>query len=129
MHQVDAYIEALPAPLDAVAAAVRQLLLDSVPDLEERYSFKLPFYHYLGMFCYLRRNPEQQGLDLTFIRGTDLAVAFPQLERRNRAMGASVLLTKMADIHALEVPLMVSAAADWQREAKALGVPMVKRKK
>ncbi|TAD86818.1 MAG: hypothetical protein EAY75_07165 [Bacteroidetes bacterium] len=128
MHQVDVYIETLPPPLNAVAAEVRQLLFEKVPHIEERFSFKLPFYHYLGMFCYLRYNPELQALDLTFTRGKDLQMAFPQLELRNRATGASAVLKTMADITLLEVPLMVEAAADWQQEAKAMGRQLVNKK-
>jgi uncharacterized protein len=129
MHQVDAYIDALPAPLDAAATAVRQLLFEAVPSLEERFSFKLPFYHYFGMFCYLRHNPQQQALDVTFTRGSELAIAFPQLERRNRAVGASLVLQTVSDIYGLELPAVLQAAAEWQQEAKLMGVALVAKKR
>jgi hypothetical protein len=51
---VDEYIEALPQPQQAIADKVRATLLESIPHLDERFSFKLPFYHYYGMFAYLR---------------------------------------------------------------------------
>lgn len=126
-RRVDAYIEALPAQLQSTTETVRQLLFEIVPQLEERFSFGLPFYHYYGMFCYLRFN--KQMLHVCFCRGKDLLEAFPQLELKGRAAIASVALVHRSDLITLEIDRLLAFAADWNKEAAALKIPMVKRKK
>lgn len=65
---------------------------------------------------------------MCFCRGKDLITAFPQLEQKNRAAIASLTLTTLRDVHRLEVPQLILAAAEWNKEAKAMGIPMVKKK-
>lgn len=126
-RQVDTYLESLPQPHQAVAEKLRELLFELVPDIEERYSFKLPFYHYYGMFCYLHY--DKQGLHLCFCRGKDLVMAFSQLDQKNRASIASVTLSAMRDIHQLEISQLITAAAEWNKEAAAQKIPMLQKKK
>lgn len=126
-RQVDAFIEALPQPQQALAERLRELLFETVPQVEERYSFKLPFYHHFGMFCYLHF--DKAGLHLCFCRGKDLVDAFPQLEQKGRAAIASVTVHSAADISRLELRQLLASAADWNKEAAALKMPMISRKK
>ena len=131
-RQVDAYIDQLDTPLAETAAIIRQLLLESVPGIEEKFSFKIPFYHYHGMFCYL--NKTKSGLDLGFCRGKDLIMAFPQLDLRGRDMVASIVLTHPKDIQRLHIPELIIAAAAWNAEARHakksfLQKPIGKRRK
>lgn len=124
-RQVDAYIDQLDTPLAETAAIIRQLLLESVPGIEEKFSFKIPFYHYHGMFCYL--NKTKDGLDIGFCRGKDLIMAFPQLDLRGRDMVASVVLTQPKDIQQLQVPELIIAAAAWNEEAKRIRKSFLKK--
>lgn len=122
---VDAYIEALPDQQRELMQQVRSLILRTVPQAEERFSFRIPFYHYFGMFCYL--NKADEGIALSFCRGKDLVAAFPQLQQKNCAIIASVILYTVKDIVRLELPQLIAAAAQWNEEAKKLGVRMVKK--
>jgi uncharacterized protein len=124
---VDAYIESLPETKREIAEAIRELILTTVPDVEEKLSFKIPFYHYFGMFCYL--NEVEEGIDIGFCRGKDLVFAWPQLELRNRVMVASVIITSKKEIQTLQLEQLLLAASHWQIEAKQMNVPMVKAKK
>lgn len=125
-HQVDDFIEALPEPHRSVAEKIRDLLFELVPGIEEKFSFRIPFYHYFGMFCYLHFDKDK--LHLCFCRGKDLVDAFPQLEQKNRAAIASVTLREMKDIQRLEVVQLITAAAAWNKEAKGLKIPMVQKR-
>lgn len=127
MHAVDVYIESLPDEKARIAAQVRQLLLELVPGMEERYSFRIPFYHYFGMFAYLNETPE--GMNLCFCRGKDLLLAFPQLELKGRAMVASVLLQEEKDIRKKNIRELILQAAAWNEEARKIGKPLVKSRK
>lgn len=123
---VDGYIEALPDAKREIAEAIRELIFTCVPHADEKLSFKIPFYHYFGIFCYL--NEVAEGIDLGFCRGKDLVFAWPQLDLRGREMVASVIITNKKQIHQYKLHDLFIGAAAWQQEAKQLKIPMVKSK-
>lgn len=128
MHAlVDQYIFNLSADQQGIAGKVRQLLLTLVPGIQEKLSFKIPFYHYYGMFCYINAIPN--GIDVGFCRGKDLADAFEHLELKGRAIVATVALHSVNDIQQKELREIIVAAALWNEEAKRKKLPMVKKKK
>lgn len=127
MKQVDAYIDSLPDEKRELAETIREIILTEVPGIEERFSFKLPFYHYFGMFCFINSIPG--GFDIGFCRGKDLVDAFPQLERKNRAVMANLSIYNKKDIERLELRQLLSVAAAWNEEAKRLKIPIVSIKK
>lgn len=127
MHPlVDDYIFNLSAEQQAIANKVRQLLLTLVPGIQEKLSFKIPFYHYYGMFCYINAIPN--GIDVGFCRGKDLAGEFEHLEEKGRAIVATVALYTTKDIQQKELREIIIAAALWNEEAKKKKIPMVKKK-
>ena len=123
---VDEYIEALPQPQQAIADKVRATLLECIPHLDERFSFKVPFYHYYGMFAYLRA--ADGVVYLCFCRGKDLLEAFPQLEQKDRAIMCCVKLTQLKDLQTMEVPALIASAAEWNKEAARFKIPLLKKK-
>lgn len=124
---VDTYIDNLSDSQQAIAKNVRRLLLDLVPEIQEKLSFKIPFYHYFGMFCYINAIPN--GIDLGLCRGKDLTGEFPSLELKGRAIVATVSLHSVKDIKQKEVREIIIAAALWNEEAKKKKIPMVKSRK
>jgi hypothetical protein len=126
-RKVDKLIEALPAEKRELAEMVRELIWENVPAVEEKISFKIPFYHYFGMFMYI--NPAKEGIEAGFRRGKDLATAFPQLQVGTRAMVAILPLRHKKDIHLLELRQLIINAAAWNKEANRLKIPMIKKKK
>lgn len=127
LSNVDDYIEQLPVPQNKLARQVRQLLLNLVPEIVEKLSFKIPFYHYYGMFCYINKVPN--GIDVGFCRGKDLSDEFPQLEIKGRAIVATVTIVAPDDIKQKELREIIVAAALWNKEAKKNKIPMVKKSK
>lgn len=127
MRAVDEYIENLPDEKRELGQLLRELILSLVPDVEERFSFKIPFYHYFGMFIYL--NNTKEGIDVAFCRGKDLVELFPQLHTKGRAIVATVLIEKRADIYSQQLKEIILTAAAWNKEAKELKKPMVKARK
>jgi uncharacterized protein len=122
---VDSYIDGLPAGEAIVVESLRELILLLVPGAQEKLSFKIPFYHYFGMFCYINRT--RGGIDLGFCRGKDLVEEFPQLLLKERAIVATVCIKTKKDIVRLQVREIVVAAAIWNETAKKNKIPMVKR--
>jgi uncharacterized protein len=127
MKEVDDYIEQLPEPRKEICEKIREMVLTFVPETEERFSFKVPFYHYFGMFMYFSNIKD--GVSVCFLRGKDLVELFPQLQQNNRVIVASVLITSRADIYNLDLKEIILTAAAWNQEAKMLKRPMVKAAK
>jgi uncharacterized protein len=125
--KVDNYLEALPEPEQAMALKLRDLLVENVPGIEEKFSFKLPFYHYYGMFCYLHY--DRNGLNFCICRGKDLLLAFPQLDQKNRASIASVTIRQWSDFARLEISLLIAEAAAWNKDASMRKIPILQKKK
>ena len=126
-NRVDEYIDNLTEAQQRIAENVRRLLFSLVPEIQEKLSFKIPFYHYFGMFCYINAIPN--GIDVGFCRGKDLTGEFPSLELKGRAIVASVSLYAVKDINKKEVREIIVAAALWNEEAKKKKIPMVKKRK
>ena len=123
---VDQYIESLPEEKQELCEYIRQLIFENVHGVEERFSYKLPVYHYFGMFMFM--NNTKEGIDIAFMRGKDLLEAFPQLEPKDRAIIASVCIKNKKDIVKYDIPQMIITAAAWNQEAKQLKIPMVKKR-
>jgi uncharacterized protein len=119
-HLVDTYIESLPDAKREIAEALRELIFTNVPHVEEKLSFKIPFYHFFGMFCYM--NEVKEGIDLGFCRGKDLVFAWPQLQQKGRAIMAGVTISNKKDISTLNIEGLLIGAAAWNEEAKRLNI-------
>lgn len=124
---VDEYIESLPDEKREIAEQLREMILTLIPHVQEKLSFKIPFYHYHGMFCYL--NEVSDGIDLGLCRGKDLIDVLPQLEQGKRVMVASVILRNKKEIQTKNIQEVLLTAANWQEEAKRLKISMIKTKK
>jgi uncharacterized protein len=106
---VDDYIFNLSPQQQAIAEKVRSLLLHLVPGIQEKLSFKIPFYHYFGMFCYINAIPN--GIDVGFCRGKDFADAFENLQTKGRAIVATVALYTTKEIEQKQLREIIITAA------------------
>lgn len=127
LKTVDEYIDQLPEEKAGLVQIVRNLMLSLVPGIQEKLSFRIPFYHYYGMFSYL--NATKNGVDVGFCRGRDLTDVFPQLQVKRRAIVATVTVRADKDIDTLQLEQIIIAAALWNEEAKRNKIPMVARRK
>ena len=124
---VDEYIESLPDEKREIAEQLREMILTLIPHVQEKLSFKIPFYHYHGMFCYI--NEVKDGIDLGLCRGKDLVDVLPQLEQGKRVMVASVIIRSKKEILSKKIEDVLLTAANWQEEAKRLKISMINTKK
>ena len=124
---VDEYIESLPHEKQEIAEQVREMILSLIPHVQEKLSFKIPFYHYHGMFCYI--NEVKDGIDIGLCRGKDLIDVLPQLEQGKRVMVASVIIRSKKEIQTKQIEEVLLTAANWQEEAKRLKISMINTKK
>jgi len=128
-NRVNSYIEALPESLSETAAIIRSIIQAEVPNVVEKFSFGIPFYHFHGMFCYLNLHKKSGGLELVFCRGADLIEAFPELQTAGRAMVAGILLPQGQPVNYTLIRQMIQAAAEWQATCAAEKRGFVKKPK
>ena len=69
--QVDAFCTALKQPQKDIVQALRTLILEAAPGIEERLSHRIPFYFYHGRVFYISVYPNR--VTLGFCRGNSLA--------------------------------------------------------
>lgn len=118
MNPVDVFIDALPDDKKAIADQLRLLIHAMVPGVQEKLSFKIPFYHYFGMYCYI--NPVKDGIDLGICNGKKIAADFEHLEVKGRALIATVRLHSLHDIENKQVAeILATAAIDKEAVAAA----------
>ena len=125
MRSVDDYIDALPIPQKELMEKVRSLILENIPGVVEKFSYKLPFYHYCGMLLFMHHNTD--GIYIAFMRGKDLMWEFPQLEKKQRAIAASVTLRNKKDMVEKQVEQLIITAAAWNAEAKRMKISFMKK--
>ncbi len=127
MNAVNLYIDDLTPVQKQLAVKIRALIFELVPNVQEKFSYKLPFYHFFGIFCYLNKIPN--GLDVCFCRGQDLLDEFPQLLSKKRKLVASIELFSLQQIKEKELKLIITTAAIWNEEAYKNGVSIFKKNK
>lgn len=99
MNAVEQRLWDLPEPQRQVALILRDCLLAAAPDVTEKINWNVPFFYHHGWFAYL--NPLQKGgIDVAFIRGTQLDDPGGLLERRDRRQIASVPIADLTDLEA-----------------------------
>jgi hypothetical protein len=110
---VDDYIAAIPAPLTAVAAALRAAVRDAAPEAKESVKWGQPVYESDGPFAALKAYP--RWITLTFWRGAALPDATGILagdgERMKHARFATV-----DEVRAAPIGELVRTAVAMNRE-------------
>jgi hypothetical protein len=119
----------MPDELQEIAEHIREILFRTVPDIQESFSFKVPFYKYFGMFCYMTTMGKKNQLHLSFLRGKDLVAMYPQLEQKGRVMAASICFSSKKGFNKAEITELITTAAIWQKEAFELGEGFLQKKK
>jgi hypothetical protein len=103
MSSVERYIDSLSSSEQAVFFCARGLILNSAPGITEKLSYKIPFFYYMGPFCYL--NPYKGGTDLGFFYGVDLSNEQGILESRDRKQVQSIPIYTLDDYYDKETAI------------------------
>jgi len=96
MEQVEAYIYNLQGQQREITLYLHQLIC-SLPGVQARIRYRIPFYYYHSWMCYL--NPKKKGgIELAFIRGNELSNAYGLLSFRDRKQVAGIIYYHVSDI-------------------------------
>ena len=98
--------------VQAVAGALRSLILEAEPDLSEAIKWGNPTYEKTGRVCYLAANKDY--VSLGFFNGASLTDPLGRIEGTGKKM-RHVKVRTLTDIRADQF-------ADWIRESVALNV-------
>lgn len=113
MNPVEIYFLNQTEPLQSILLFVRQVILETIPEMEEKYKYKIPFYYYKGKpVCYLNILKEANYVDLGFWDGFKLSNKHQLLKANNRKMVKSLEFNnpKTINIVALQETLLEAVA-------------------
>lgn len=85
MKQVDQYFLSQKEPFQSIMLYVRSVILITLPNVEERYSYKIPFYNcHKKPMLYLNVLKGKNYVDVAFVQGILLEKDFPFLKNDNK---------------------------------------------
>jgi len=92
MNPVEEYILNQKEPTQSIMLYLRQIILETLPKVDEKYKWKIPFYYSNGNgICYLNVLKGTNYVDLGFIAGFKLSNKQGLLKAgRNRKMIKSI---------------------------------------
>ncbi len=100
MKPVDEYFINQKEPYQSIMLYVRSVILNTLPEVEERYSYKIPFYN-IGKkpMVYLNILKGRDYVDVAFVQGVLLEKQFPVLKNDNkRKQVRSIQLKTLEDL-------------------------------
>lgn len=122
MKPVDDYLYNQPEPFQSIMLYVRNVILKTLPNVTERYSYNIPFYH-IGKkpMLYLNVLKGKDYVDIAFVHGVVFEKEFPVLKNENkRKQVRSIQLKKIEDLDELQfVELLKVAAIQTEKNKKA----------
>ena len=97
IEAVDQYIIDLPKNIQDITVALREIILDSSPELIEEFKWSMPNYSYNGLVCYLQSS--KKHVNLGFHKGNELL----EKDRNQLLQGTGktmrhIRITKIEDI-------------------------------
>ena len=122
MNPVEQYFINQKEPYQSIMLYVRSVILKTLPKIEEKYSYKIPFYHHNKKpMCYLNVLKGTNYVDVAFVQGVFLQDKFPQLkDYNNRHQVRSIQVKKIEDFDEfIFVDLLKEAAILLDNSKKA----------
>ncbi len=97
MNSVQAYIAERTHSQAQIMSVLRSIILDVGPHVEEKISYKVPFFYFHGPLCYL--SPKFDGVYIGFVRGHELSNEQGLLEINDRKYIRSIHFHSLAELH------------------------------
>jgi len=94
-NPVEHFIDKLPPHQKSLAHRVRTIVLDAIPEIDEGMKWKIPFYSFNGILCFI--NPVKEHIVLGFCNGAQLSDEHKLLSGSGRAV-KHVVIRKAGDI-------------------------------
>lgn len=113
MKPVDTYFLEQKEPYQSIMLYVREVILKTLPNLQERYSYKIPFYNMdKKPMLYLNVLKGTNFVDVAFVQGVLLESEFPELQNHNnRKQVRSIQIKQIEDLDELQFVALLNSAA------------------
>jgi hypothetical protein len=100
LSSVSNYIASLPQSQTQIMSVLRNMILDVGPHVQEKISYKIPFFYFHGSLCYL--SPTFDGIYIGFVRGHQLSNEHRLLEKKDRKFVRSIHFYSLAELEERE---------------------------
>ena len=120
LKPVDEYFIRQKEPGRSIMLYDRDVILHTLPDVEERYSYGVPFYNIRKKpMVYLNILKGKNYVDVAFVQGILIEKEFPILKNdNNRKQVRSIQLKTIEDLDQERFEALLYAAADHARNSK-----------
>jgi len=120
LKPVDKYFFEQIEPYQSIMLYVRSVILSSLPEVEERYSYRIPFYNIGNKpMIYLNILKGKNYVDVAFVQGVLLENDFPVLKNSNkRKQVRSIQLRTLEELDQENFIELLHAAADSISKSK-----------
>ena len=122
MNPVEQYFYHQKEPYQSIMLYIRSVIYKTLPDIVERYNYKLPFYHHNKKpLCYLNILKGTDYVDVAFVQGIFLQDKFPELkDHNNRKQVRSLQIKNLDDFDEFKfVNLVIEASNILDSSKKA----------
>lgn len=120
MKPVDEYFLNQKDPYQSIMLYVRNVILNTLPEVEERFSYKIPFYN-IGKkpMIYLNVLKGKDYVDVAFVQGILLEDQFTILKNDNkRKQVRSIQLKSLEDLDYKNFIELLHAASELLKNSK-----------
>lgn len=113
MSPVEQYLFNQKEPFQSILLYVRNVIYKTLPDIVEKYNYKLPFYHHNKKpFCYLNVLKGTDYVDVAFVQGIFLQDKFPELkDHNNRKQVRSIQIKTLNDFDEFKFVYLLKEAS------------------
>lgn len=120
MKPVDDYYFSQIEPYQSIMLYVRSVILKTLPEVQERYSYRIPFYNIEKKpMVYINVLKGTYFVDVAFVQGILLEKDFPILkDYNNRKQVRSIQVKSLDDFDELEFVKLLYAAVDSIKRSK-----------
>jgi len=122
MNPVEQHIYNQKEPYQSIMLYVRGVILKTLPTVEEKYSYRIPFYNmYKKPMLYLNVLKGTDFVDVAFVQAIVLEEKYPLLKNyKNRKQVRSIQVTSLENFNeAMFVQLLKDASLCLQNSKKA----------
>ena len=125
MNPVEQYLFSQKEPYQSIMLYVRSVILKTLPEIEERYSYKIPFYYYHKKpMLYMGVLKGMNYVDVALVQGILLEKDFPQLkDYKNRKQVRSIQVKTLEGFDEIEFVEILKRAAILLDKSKSAWNP------
>lgn len=125
MNPVEQYFFKQIEPYQSIMLYVRSVILKTLPKVEEKFNYGIPFYHYNKRpLIYLNILKGTNFVDVAFVQGVILQEKFPELkDYKNRKNVRSLQIKSIKKIDELLLIALVKEAISLTQSTKSAWKP------